>query len=74
MVQEVEVTKIDIDGRTFWVRPVSPSVLGSGTVMAIALAESQDKPFPWDVGFNLENTKLSMELWITIAGISGFYD
>ena len=46
MVQEVEVTKIDIDGRTFWVRPVSPSVLGSGTVTAIALAESQDKPFP----------------------------
>ena len=74
MVQEVEVTKIDIDGRTFWVRPVSPSVLGSGTVMAIALAESQDKPFPWHVGFHFGNTKLSMELWITIAGISGFYD
>ena len=74
MIQEVEVTKIDIDGRTFWVRPVSPSVLGSGTVMAIALAESQDKPFPWHVGFHFENTKLSMELWITIAGISGFYD
>ena len=74
MVQEVEVTKIDIDGRTFWVRPVNPSVLGSGTVMAIALAESQDKPFPWDVRFHFENTKLSMELWITIAGISGFYD
>ena len=55
-------------------RPVSPSVLGSGTVMAIALAESQDKPFPWDVGFHFENTKLSMELWITIAGISGFDD
>ena len=74
MVQEVEVTKIDIDGRTFWVRPVSPSVLGSGTVMAIALAQSQDKPFPWHVGFHFESTKLSMELWITIAGISGFYD
>ena len=74
MVQEVEVTKIDIDGRTFWVRPVSPSVLGSGTVMAIALAESQEKPFHWDVGFHFKNTKLSMELWITIAGISGFYD
>ncbi len=74
LVQEVEVTKIDIDGRTFWVRPVSPSVLGSGTVTATALAESQDKPFPWDVGFHFENTKLSMELRITIAGISGFDD
>jgi len=74
MVQHCDVTEVEIDGRTFWVRPVSPSVLGSGTVMAIALAESQDKPFPWDVGFHFENTKLSMELWITIAGISGFYD
>ena len=71
MVQEVEVTEIDIDGRTFWVRPVSPSVLESGTVMAIALAESLDKPFHWDVGFRFGNTKLSTELWTTIAGILG---
>ena len=74
MVQEVEVTEIYIDGRTFWVRLVSPSVLESETVMAIALAGSLDKPFPWDVGFGFGNTKLNMELWITIAGISGFDD
>ena len=30
-------------------RSVSPSVLESGAVMAIALAESLDKPFPWVV-------------------------
>ena len=36
-----------------------------------ALAKSLDKPFPWDVGFCFGNTKLSMELWTTIAGISG---
>ena len=30
-----------------------------------------DEPFPWDVGFRFGNTKLSMELWTTIAGISG---
>ena len=74
MVQEVEVTEIDIGGRTFWVRPVSPSVLESGTVMAIALAESLDTSFSWDVGFPFGNTKLSMGLWTTIAGISGFDD
>ena len=70
----IAVTQIDIDGRTFWVRPVSPSGLESGTVMAIALAEPLDKPFTWDFGFPFGNSKPSMELWTTIAGISGFDD
>ena len=30
MVQEIELTEIDIDGRTFWVRPVGSWVLQSG--------------------------------------------
>ena len=42
--------------------------------MAAALAESLDKPFPWDVGFLFGNTELSLELWNVIAGISGFED
>ena len=74
MVQQGGVNEVEIDGRSFWVRPVSPDVLRSGNVVATALAESLDKPFPWDVGFGFGNTKLSMELWTTIAGISGFDD
>ena len=38
MVQEIEVTEVEIDGRSFWVRPVSHDVLRSGNVVATALA------------------------------------
>ena len=31
-------------------------------------------PFPWAVGFFFGDMELSMELWTTIAGISGFDD
>jgi hypothetical protein len=65
---------LDCDSRDFWVRPVSPSVLRSGNVVAAALAESLDKPFAWAVGFFFGNTELSMELWTVISGISGFDD
>ena len=43
-----------------------------GYVVATALAESLDRPFPWAVGFFFGDPELSMELWTTIAGISGF--
>ena len=65
---------LDCDSRDFWVRPVSPSVLRSGNVVAAALAESLDKPFAWAVGFFFGNTELSLELWNVIAGGSGFDD
>ena len=42
--------------------------------LAVALAESPDKPFSWAVGFFFGNTQLSLELWTVIAGISGFDD
>ena len=74
MVQEIEVIEIDIDGRTFWVRPVGSWVLDSGNVVAQSLAVSLDKPLEWAVGLFLENTELSLELWTVIAGISGFDD
>ena len=74
MVQEVDITEVEIDGRTFWVRPVSPDVLRSGNVVAAALSLSLDKPFPWAVGFFFGNIELSMELWTVISGISGFDD
>ena len=74
MVQACEVNEVDIDGRTFWVRPVGSWVLRSRNVVATALSESLDKPFPWAVGFFFGNPELSMELWFIIAGISGFDD
>ena len=74
MVQEVEIVEVDIDGRSFRVRPASPVVLRAGNVVATALAESLDKPSPWAVGFFFGNTELSLELWTVIAGISGFDD
>ena len=70
----VEIVEVDIDGRTFWVRPVGSWVLKSGTVVATALAESLDKPLEWAVGFLFGNTELSVELWNIISGISGFDD
>ena len=74
MVQEVEVTEVDIDGRSFMVRPVGSWVLESGNVVAEALALSLDKPLEWAVGFLFGNTELSLELWNVIAGVSGFDD
>ena len=74
MVQECDVTEVEIDGRSFMVRPVGSWVLESGNVVAAALAVSLDKPLPWAIGFFFTNRELSMELWTVIAGISGFDD
>ena len=74
VVQHCDVTEVEIDGRSFMVRPVGSWVLESGNVLAKALAVSLDKPLEWAVGFFLGNTELSLELWNVIAGISGFDD
>ena len=74
MVQQCDVNEVEIDGRSFWVRPVSPDVLQSGNVVAAALALSLDKPLEWAVGFFFGNTELSLELWNVVAGVSGLDD
>jgi len=74
MDQQWEAIEIDIDGRTFWVRPAGSWMLDSGNVVAQGLAVSLDKPLEWSVGFFFGNTELSLELWTVIAGISGFDD
>ena len=74
MVQECEVTEVEIDGCSFMVRPVGSWVLESGNVVAEALAVSLDKPLEWAVGSFFGNTELSLELWNVIAGVSGFDD
>jgi len=55
-----EVIEIDIDGRTFWVRPVGSWVLDSGNVVAAGLALSLDKPLEWAVGFFFGSVELSL--------------
>jgi hypothetical protein len=55
-------------------RPVGSWVLESNNVVAEALAVSLDKPLEWAVGFFFGNTEISLELWTTISGISGFDD
>ena len=74
MVQHCDVTEVEIDGRSFMVRPVGSWVLESGNVVAEALAVSLDKPLEWAVGFFFSNTELSLGLWNVIAGVSGFDD
>ena len=74
MVQQCDITEVEIDGRSFMVRPVGSWVLESGNVVAQGLAVSLDKPFPWAVGFFFGNTELRLELWTVISGISGFDD
>ena len=61
MVQECDVNKVEIDGRTFWVRPVGPDVLQSGNGAATALAELLDKPLPWAVDFFSAYMELNLE-------------
>ena len=74
MVKEFELKEVNIDGRTFWVRPVGSWVLDSGNLVAQALAVSLYKPLEWAVGFFFGNTELSLEFWTVIAGISRFDD
>ena len=74
MLQQCDVTEVEIDGRSFMVRPVGSWVLESGNVVAEALAVSLDKPLEWVVGFFFGNTELSLELWTVIAGVSGLDD
>ena len=50
MVQEIEVIEIDIDGRTFWVRPVGSWVLQSNNVVAEGLAVSLKQENPLNRG------------------------
>ena len=74
MVQQCDVTEVEIDGRSFMVRPVGSWVLESRNVVAEALAVSLHKPLEWAVGFFFGNTELSLELWNVIAGVPGFDD
>ena len=74
MVQQCDVTEVEIDGRSFMVRPVGSWVLESGNVVAEALAVSLDKPLELAVGFFFGNTELSLELWNVIGGVSGLDD
>ena len=68
------ITEVEIDGRTFWVRPVMVYGFASSHLLADAISQSLGKPFPWAVGFAFGNSELPLDLWIGISGISGFDD
>jgi hypothetical protein len=72
MVQHCDVTEVEINGRSFMLRPVGSWVLGSGNVVAEALEVSIDKPLEWAIGFFFGNTELSRAISCNIDGISGF--
>ena len=59
MVQQWEVTEVEIDGRTQKVRPVGSWVLDSDNVVSDASAVSLDKFSEWAIGFLFGNTDLS---------------
>jgi len=69
-----QAVEIEIDDRTFHLRPVGPEVLEQPNVMAAAIASSMGKPYNWGVGFMFADLQLAMELWVTIEGISGLAD
>ena len=68
------ITELEIDGRTFWVRPVMVDVVASSHLVADAISRSLRKPFPWAVGFSFGDCELPLDLWIGISVISGFDD
>lgn len=72
--QQCDVTEVEIDGRSFMVRPVGSWVLEFGNVAAEASAVSLEKPMECAVGFFFGNTGPRLELWTGIAGISGLDD
>ena len=69
-----EITEVEINGLSFWVRPVSDDVLASGHIVAEAISQSLGKSFPWAMGFFFGNPELALALWTVISGISGFDD
>ncbi len=74
MVEQQKGFQVEIDGRTFIVRPGSMHVLESGHTVAEAISRALGKPFPWTVGFFFANPELELDLWSVISGISGFDD
>ena len=73
MVQQWDAIEVDIDGRTFWVRPFVSRVLDGGRG-GRCVAVSLGKPSEWATGLFFGNTELSLEFWTVISGISGFDD
>ena len=62
MPYPAEVIEIDIDGRTFWVRPVGSWVLQSNNVVAEAMAVSLAKPLEWATGEYISHTTVRERL------------
>ena len=71
MPYPAEIIEIDIDGRTFWVRPVGEWVLQSNNVVAEALAVSLDKPLEWATGSSSGTWNLAWNCGRSLPGFRG---
>jgi len=67
-----QAVEIEIDDRTFHLRPVDHAVLNAPNALAAAIASSMGKSYAWGVAFMFADLQQAMELWVSIAGISGF--
>ena len=54
--------------------PCGPEVLECGNVVAAGIVSAMGRPYGWGVGFMFADLQQAMELWISIAGISGLDD
>jgi len=68
---EIEIDMGDGVVRSFWIRPVSKEVLAAPNVVGAGIAAAMEKPYEWGCAFMFGDLALAMELWISIAGLSG---
>ena len=68
------VCRINIDGRSLWVRHLDSWVLETGNVAAAGMAASLEALLEWAVSFFFRNTELIRELREVITGILEFDD
>ena len=66
MAYPVEVIEVDIDGRTFWVRPVGSWVLQSNNVVAEALAAATSTVRCYDCQ-EIKDVVTTEEPWLAMA-------
>ena len=75
MTDFTELADVEIDGRSFMLRPIHPNfhkaLLEKPNVVAYAIAMSLGKPLEWALGFFWGDIELSIELFNVISGISG---
>ena len=65
-----DTVEVEVNGRSFFLRPVGLDVLESKHMVAEALSQSLGQSFPWAVGFFFGDVELSLDLWTVISGVA----